>query len=219
MPLLVSSMTPARTSPLLADVVFTVDGQVRARSGRVVQRSGRTWELDLTVSPPTQLERDTRIVLDLHGGDHRRYQCAVLGSEGRRLRLLELAQVREDKRAFPRHFGAIQLRWRLVRDQDDGPWTEPDPFMSFSIGGLAFGGRADAAQLGDLVELDFAVAQDAKRHAAIGRVIRVAERPSSEVFDDETQDLAVAFVDIAPEGREALAAFTLRIQRALAHEH
>jgi hypothetical protein len=46
--------------------------------------------------------------------------------------------------------------------------------------------------------------------------LRSLPRAPNEVFGSETHDLAVAFVELAAEGRDALADFTLRIQRALA---
>jgi len=206
------SPTPAAS----ADVVFSHDQRFHARTGRVVSRAGASWTLELSVPPPPALEVDTRVVLDVAGTPSRKFRCAVLRAEGHRLELQQLGELREEKRVFPRHFGAITLRWRPLREDASEDWREPDPFMSFSVGGLSFGVSDNAAQNGELIELDFSVGQGDVRHRAVARVLRTLPRSSGDVFGRETHDLAANFVELGVEGREALADFTLRIQRALA---
>jgi hypothetical protein len=206
----------AHASTASADVVFSHDQSFHARTGRVLSRAGAAWTLELSAPPPGPLEVDTRVVLDVAGAPSRKFRCAVTRAEGRTLELQQLSELREDKRVFPRHYGAITLLWRPLRDAATTDWREPDPFMSFSVGGLSFGVSEGAARDGELIELDFAVALSDVRHRAVARVLRSLPRAPNEVFGSETHDLAVAFVELAAEGRDALADFTLRIQRALA---
>lgn len=208
--------TDTHAAAASADIVFSYDQRFHARSGRVLSRAGAAWTLELSAAPPAALEVDTRVVLDVAGAPSRKFRCAVLRADGRTLELQQLGELREDKRVFPRHFGAIDLRWRPLREDAGAEWRAPDPFMSFSVGGLSFGVAEGAARDGGLIELDFAVAQCDVRHRAVARVLRALPRAPGDIFGDETHDLAVAFVELGHEGREALADFTLRIQRALA---
>ena len=106
-----------------------------------------------------------------HGG--MRILGAVTASEGDRLDMEIIRVVRKDKRDYPRMFGGIELRYRVVPEEemalaerawtaglagvsDDHPWHEPDPFMNFSGSGIRFRDR-DACEAGDQLLIEMKV--------------------------------------------------------------
>jgi hypothetical protein len=133
-----------------------------------------------------------------------------------------------EQRAFPRCSGALHVGYRVRRDalpevaiawllraEAAGPEHRPEPFMNFSVSGLAFE-DAPRAEPGDLLLLRFCVPREDVWYRATARVLRVHPVPVDERDESSvaTHRVAVAFEVLAPEGAEALAAYTLRIQGA-----
>jgi hypothetical protein len=180
-----------------------------------------------------------RLVLD--GGPDRRFRIKGLIAEaqGYRLRVETERVVPPDKRSFPRMYGGIHLRYRVLAPGEterdcgawlagaelpawEGEWREPDPFMDFSGTGLRFEdelhcGRDDRM----LIELKLPDSEHAWRTAA--RVVRVDPiRPDEWKQGEEagqeparTHQIAVEFIELPSDATEALTAFAMRIQEAL----
>jgi hypothetical protein len=218
MPMLVEPTAPVPGPHLGVEVVFLYDDAVVPRSGRLLSQSGTRYEVELDLDPPA-FDRDRRVVLSFSGERTRRQPARLVAQRGRRLSFEARGRVRgEEKRRFPRLVAAIGLRWQVLGAEAARAWHEPDPFMSFSVTGLAFGGRAALTSPGDRIIVDFQVGGVGPRHQGTARVIRVAERTAADRHGDEDHEIAVEFERIPAEAREALAELTLKIQRALTDE-
>ena len=145
-----------------------------------------------------------------------------------------------DKRAFPRLYGSVQLRSRKQETsasetaihtwlegglEEAGPtWRKPDPFMNFSVTGLKFEDQETCAD-GDVLLLEFSVPTSPKTFRCRSRVARVAilEGAAEDTYSGggvesgtpPTHSIAVEFLDMPHDGREALSEFTLLIQGVL----
>ncbi|MEW6441286.1 MAG: PilZ domain-containing protein [bacterium] len=126
----------------------------------------------------------------------------------------------------------LSERWMNREDPEKlgGDWREPDPFMDFSGSGLRFEDEL-VCKVGDLLLLELRVPPSEQRWRAKARVVRVEPTvPGNADAEDReemekgekgrrkrvaTHQIAVEFEDLPREAREALTAFTLRIQNAL----
>jgi hypothetical protein len=221
MPMIAEPTAPVPGPQTGVEVVFLYDDAVVPRSGRLVSHQGSTFEIELDLEPPA-FDRDRRVVLSFRGERIRRQPARLVSQRERRLTFEARGRVHgEEKRRFPRLVAAIGLRWRGITSTDAAAvtvWHEPDPFMSFSVTGLAFGGRVGQVVAGERITVDFQVGGVGPRHVGTARVIRVAERSPADRHGDEDHEIAVEFERIPAEAREALAELTLRIQRALTDE-
>ncbi len=208
------------------------------RRGRVTGQEEGRCELVLE-EPEPRLEPGMRVVLE--GGPDRevRIKGLVAEREGRRLRVDTQRVVPPDKRSFPRMYGGIHVRYRVLSagegetmaaawaSGDDAPgkegeWREPDPFMDFSGTGLRFEDQLKC-RTNDMLLMELALPGSEKRWNATARVVRVDPiRPEDlEGHDEEhrnkvpTHQIAVQFTHLPTGATEALTAFAMRIQDAL----
>lgn len=208
------------------------------RNGRVTCRAGGPCEVDLE-EPEPRLGPGMRVILD--GGPDRdlRIKGLVTGMEGLRLRVETERVVPSDKRSFPRMYGGIHVRYRVLLagegeetasawvsgggvPGEEEAWREPDPFMDFSGTGLRFEDQLHCkAEDRMIIELRLPSSEDLWR--ATARVVRVDPIRSEDfVARDEkkpaqaaTHQIAVQFVDLPADAAEAFTAFGMRIQDAL----
>ena len=202
------------------------------RSGRMTCHPDGSCELLLEEAEP-RLQPGMRVVLE--GGPDRpvRMKGLVVRREGRLLRVETERVVPPDKRSFPRMYGGIHVRYRVLAEGEGdaavraagegGEWREPDPFMDFSGTGLRFEDRL-CCKPKDLLLLELALPSSERRWRVKARVVRVEPiRPEDlERRDRETgrepaatHQIAVQFVDLPADATEALTAFAMRIQDAL----
>ena len=208
------------------------------RKGRMTCHGDGSCEVALE-EPEPRLEPGMRVVLD--GGPDRdvRIKGRVAGREGQRLQVETERVVPPDKRSFPRMYGGIHVRYRVlaadggeaiaaawVAGQDapggEGEWRVPDPFMDFSGTGLRFEDQLHCKQ-NDLLLLELALPSSEDRWRATARVVRVDPIRSEDLEGrDEgkrepapTHQIAVRFEDLPTDATEALTAFAMRIQDAL----
>jgi hypothetical protein len=196
------------------------------RNGRVTCQGEGPCEVVLE-EPEPRLEPGMRVVLD--GGPDRdlRIKGLVTGMEGLRLRVETQRVVPPDKRSFPRMFGGLHVRYRILTAGEDatgegGVWREPDPFMDFSGTGLRFEDQLHCkTEDRMLIELRLPSSEELWRVAA--RVVRVdpirsedlEARGETKPAQSPTHQIAVQFVDLPAEAAEALTEFGMRIQDAL----
>jgi len=208
------------------------------RKGRVTCHGEGPCEVVLE-EPEPRLEPGMRIVLDGRPDRDVRIKGLVAGREGQTLRVETQRVVPSDKRSFPRMYGGIHVRYRVVAPdraeaitaawvsgQDapvsEGDWREPDPFMDFSGTGLRFEDRLHC-KMNDLLLMELALPSSGDKWRATARVVRVDPiRPENLEGRDEfrqepapTHQIAVQFVDLPTGATEALTAFAMRIQDAL----
>jgi hypothetical protein len=201
------------------------------RRGRVTRHREGPCEVVLE-GPEPALEPGMRIVLD--GGPDRdmRIKGRIAEREGSRLRVETERVVPSDKRSFPRMYGGIHVRYRVLAadpegkiasawvDGEDvpgneGEWRAPDPFMDFSGTGLRFEDQLHCAT-NDLLLMELALPSSEDRWRATARVVRVDPiRPEEEEGPGKekeppapTHQVAVQFVDLPTEATEALTADT-----------
>ena len=208
------------------------------RNGRVTCQGEGPCEVVLE-EPEPRLEPGMRVVLDGGPDSDLRIKGLVTGMEGLRLRVETERVVPPDKRSFPRMYGGIHVRYRILdagageekaaawaaggdAPGQDGEWREPDPFMDFSGTGLRFEDQLHCKpEDWMLVELRLPSSEDLWR--ATARVVRVdpIRREDFEARDQKkpasapTHQIAVQFVDLPADAAEALTAFGMRIQDAL----
>jgi hypothetical protein len=208
------------------------------RNGRVTCEGEGPCEVVLA-EPEPRLEPGMRVVLD--GGPDRdlRIKGLVTAIEGLRLRVETERVVPPDKRSFPRMYGGIYVRYRVLaagEGEEDasawvaggdpagegGAWREPDPFMDFSGTGLRFEDQLHCkTEDRMLIELKLPSSEDLWR--ATARVVRVdpIRRDDLEGQKEDggevapSHQIAVEFMELPTEATEALTAFAMRIQDAL----
>jgi hypothetical protein len=200
--------------------------------GRLRSRSIDRCTVEL-VAPAPRLVRGLRVIIDCGPAGPGRILGQVESTDGTLVTLGSHKTIPFDKRSFPRLYGGIQLRYRVVpadrwehaaRDwmlgfPDGAPeeeWRVPDPFMDFSVSGLKFEGPAGAAQ-NDLLLVEMRVPGDDLARRATARVVRVDPLPPT---GDEPKpagyvQTAVHFLDLPQGSAEALVRFTLQLQQVL----
>lgn len=179
---------------------------------------------------PLDFSSGMQVVID-SGADGLRIAGVIRRVFGNRVEV-EAKQIKEsDKRTFPRMQGGIVLTYHVVKDPElpskwmKGEnlqhlnWHSPDPFMDFSVSGLRFE-HALICNPNDTLLLELAIPNTDNLWRAVARVVRVGEIPEEELqnYDDDelrpTHWIAVHFVELSTEAREALMAFTIQIQEA-----
>jgi len=208
------------------------------KKGKITSQEAGFCEVLLDHSR-SALEPGMRVVIEGGPGSGLRLTGVIAQKDGHRLRVETERSVQPDKRAFPRLPGGIRLRYRVLSPKEgtgavrawlggqktpghEGTWFEPDPFMDFSGSGIRFQDQL-RCQVDDFLLVEVQVPPAENRWRATARVVRVEPlRPEeTEALDDEqqrlgaTHQIAIHFVDLPAEAREALTAFTLRIQNAL----
>ena len=126
-----------------------------------------------------------------------------------------------DKRDFPRLHAGLPIAYRLadkgqaakwLAGEDlEGPWTEPDPYMNFSVGGLRFDAQHEL-ETGHLLIIKLRVGDDGPIWRSSARVVRVFDVASDS---DAVCSVAVSFETLPTEARDALSELTLQIQETL----
>jgi hypothetical protein len=180
-----------------------------------------------------------RVVLEGGPDLEVRIKGRIAAIEGNRLRVETERVVPPDKRSFPRMYGGIRVRYRVLAEGEsdevgsawisgeeapkrEGAWREPDPFMDFSGTGLRFEDQLHC-RTKDLLLIELALPSSEDRWHATARVVRVdpigpedlAGRDEEEGKRAPTHQIAVQFVDLPTEATEALTTFAMSIQDAL----
>lgn len=223
--------TPVRVP---VEVIFVTQDAVLSRRGWVRWYDGDVYEIEMQTSPSV-VRRGSRVVINFEDAEPLRVVTRVLAADGARLRLEEKRVAAADQRAFPRVVGGIPLRYHVLPPADDlqaarwnwvnvatsaddyGPWFESDPFMSFSVTGLAFEDTRSCREA-DTLLVEMGVGEHPERWRATAKVVRVEPIPRDDrgaSADGATHRIAVEFIDIPRDAVLALEAFTLKIQRAV----
>ena len=200
--------------------------------GRVTHYDGETFECFLE-DPVPPLEPGSQVILDLTAVQSARVIATVSEVQGTRLCVIQKSVNEPDKRVFPRLYGNVSLRYRLASHESEPAvqawlsggleaageheWHTPDSFMNFSVTGLKFE-DAKSCVVGDVLLAEFGVPTSENRFRSTARVIRVFPKEVELPEDQETEathNIALEFLEMPKEGREALSEFTLLIQGVL----
>jgi len=210
--------------------------------GRITLFDGEAYELEVD-EPVPPVSPGSQVILDFADDNRPRVIAAVSEVQGRRIRVSEKSVSHRDKRAFPRLYGSVKLNYRKVEasesekaletwlegglEEAGAQWHTPDPFMNFSVTGLKFEDQETCAN-NDVLLLEFSVPTSTKTFRCKSRVARLAPlEPGTSISDHEdsierrgdqpapTHSVAVEFIDMPQDGREALSEFTLLIQGVL----
>lgn len=208
------------------------------RKGTLAGREGE--RLEVLLEGESDFQPGMRVAVAGRTEGALRILGTVSETQGRRVRIETGRVIPEEKRAFPRMPGGIRLRYGVLSGQDVEKacrswmsggggacgvveWREPDPFMDFSASGLRFEDER-LCQVGDTVLLELEVPGACEVWRAVARVVRVepldrggdgAEPSGENTGRGPGYAIAVHFTELPAGAREALGAFTLRIQNAL----
>jgi hypothetical protein len=197
--------------------------------GRITHFDGLAYDLEID-EPVPPITIGAQVILDLTELQGARVIATISEVQGRRMKAAQKAVSEPDKRAFPRLYGSVNLQYRDINAKEDDTtidawissgfetagesWHTPDPFMNFSVTGLKFE-ESTVHEIGDIILLSFTIPTSDTTFRCRGRVARCKELPNQAGTAIKSNSIAVEFVDMSPEGREALSEFTLLIQGVL----
>ncbi|MSQ02991.1 MAG: hypothetical protein EXR71_14070 [Myxococcales bacterium] len=196
--------------------------------GRCVTQAGD--ELSIEVPPGTELPASVQLIVDFAGEPGvSRAIVTVLGHRDGRLLVQILRVPTSDQREYPRMHGGITLRYHLLPrataaeaaevwmrgGPPAGREYDPDPFMNFSVTGLAFDDVV-TCQEHDLLGILVKVPGVDHTWRGVASVVRVSKIPIDERDDTiaATHRISVNFHELPDEARVALGKHTERIQEA-----
>ena len=215
------------------EIVFLTQGGPRTCFGHLVRHGGDTVQVDLKPKDVAYAQQGTRTMVDSGDSSLIRIVGVVESVEGARASVAVEKSVRRDLREYPRTYGGIQLRYRVLEaegasnamsswmageatEAERGLWRRPDPYMNFSATGLRFEEPEATCKGGDMVLLEMDLPTSSVPWRATGEVIRCALLPEDEQCEEATHFIALVFSEIPAEASQALARFTLRVLSALA---
>ncbi len=215
------------------EIIFLTPSGPRTCYGRLVRHGGDQVEVELNPDDVTFARQGTRTMVDSGESSLIRMVGVVEAIDVGRASIAVEKSVRRDLREYPRTYGGIHLRYRVLAEQgaaevaaswmageeaeaELGRWRRPDPYMNFSATGLRFEEPEATCKGGDLVLLEMDVPTSPVPWRAVAEVVRCAPLPEEEQTDDATHFVALTFTDIPSEASQALARFTLRVLSALA---
>lgn len=229
----ISTAAPIRPSlSIPVDVVNVSSPSLRTHSGFVRHFDDGVYDIELA-DLAADLDEGVRVVLNLQR-PVRRITATVTRRWPRRIMALERRAVLPDNRVYPRLVGGIPLRYQVVTGDVEGilrswregetlpgtDWVVPDPFMNFSVGGVRFYDDA-RREAGELMLVELGVAQNPARWRALAEVVRVCALAEDEMGDYEASEggeaafsVAIQFIDLPADARDALTEYTLLLQRA-----
>jgi hypothetical protein len=221
-------MLPSLKLPAHVSIVHTATAPPRIVKGTCVAQSGD--ELSLEVPPDAGLPPNVPLIVDFSAESGvNRAIVVVLGNRDGRL-LVKVTRVpTPDKREFPRMNGGISLRYHVLPRTDGeaaaeawmrggaptGQEFEPDPFMNFSVTGLAFD-DIECCRADDLLGFVITIPREAHTWRGVASVVRVWRIPIDERDESiaATHRIAVNFTELPDDARLALGRHTERIQEA-----
>tara|TARA_B110000037_G_C17106126_1_gene499899 strand:- start:1022 stop:1699 length:678 start_codon:yes stop_codon:yes gene_type:complete len=197
--------------------------------GRITHFDGLAYDLEID-EPVPPISVGAQVILDLTEIRGARVIATISEVQGSHMKAAQKAVSEPDKRAFPRLYGSVDLAFRAIKpDESEASidawissgletagesWHSPDPFMNFSVTGLKFE-EYTTHKIGDVILLGFTVPTSESIFRCRGKVARCKELPNQSGVAIKSNSIAVEFLDMSPEGREALSEFTLLIQGVL----
>ena len=205
--------------------IFSAQGEVPVMvDGTLGQQGDGVAEL-LCSDDAAKLSTGTKVVLTITGEAEKRTgmitALAPSTNGGFTVSFEDSERYSSDKRDFPRLHAGLPIAYRqadaghaakwLSGESIDGDWTEPDPYMNFSVGGLRFDAQHEL-EPGNLLIIKLQVGDSGPVWRTSARVVRVFEVASDS---DAVCSVAVSFETLPPEARDALSELTLQIQETL----
>ncbi len=219
-------MLPNLKLPAQVSIVHATAVPPLLVKGRCVAQTGD--ELLVEVPDGSDLPPNAQLIIDFAGDcGVSRAIVALLGRRDGKL-LVQVTRIpTADKREYPRMHGGITLKYHVLPGGTAGveAWLrggapagaeyEPDPFMNFSVTGLAFD-DVESCKDGDHIGFLLTVPGAPHTWRGVASVVRVARIPIDERDDTipATHRIAVNFTDLPDEARVALGKHTERIQEA-----
>ncbi len=220
-------MLPTLKLPAQVSLVYAAATPPLLVKGRCVAQAADA--LTLEVPEGTDLPAASTVIVDFAAESGvSRVIASVTSVEGGRVALKVTRVPIPEKREYPRMNGGIVLKYFVVPGKDDaavdawigggepvGKLHEPDPFMNFSVTGLAFDDLETCAD-GDTLGFTITVPGAGHTWRGAARVVRVWKIPIDERDDSipATHRIAVNFLSLPDDAAEALRLHTQRIQEA-----
>lgn len=220
-------MLPTLKLPAQVSLVYAAATPPLLVKGRCVAQANDG--ITLEVPEGTNLPDGSSVIVDFTPESGvSRVIAAVSSVSGGRVELRVTRVPIKEKREYPRMNGGIVLKYFVVPGRDDaavdawmaggeapGKLHEPDPFMNFSVTGLAFDDLETCAD-GDTLGFTITVPGAGHTWRGAARVVRVWKIPIDERDEsiEATHRVAVNFLALPDEAAEALRKHTQRIQEA-----
>jgi hypothetical protein len=215
------------------EVIFLTKTGPRTCYARLVRHGGDEVEVVLGPDDVTHARPGTRAMVDSGESSLIRMVGVVEAVNAGKAIIAIEKSIRRDLREYPRTYGGIHLRYRVLDASEVdfvvGPWMEgedieskrgvwrsPDPYMNFSATGLRFDEPEATCASGDVVLLEMEVPTSKVPWRAIAEVVRCSPLPEEERTPEATHFIALSFTEIPAQASQALARFTLRVLSALA---
>ncbi len=215
------------------EIIFLTSSGPRTCSGRMVRHDGDKIEVELSAEDASHVEDGTRTMVDSGESSLTRLIGLVEGIDKRRVSVTVEKSVKRDLREYPRTYGGITTRYRVVEpdkaeaaaiswmagealESEKGTWRTPDPYMNFSATGLRFEESEATCTGGDLILLEMKLPTSEVTWRALAEIVRCAPLMEEEQSEEATHFVALNFLEIPSEASQALARFTLRVLSALA---
>lgn len=205
--------------------IFSAQGDVPVLIDGTLGHQGDGQAELLCSDDAAKLSTGTKVLLTITGEVEKRTgtitSLAPHPSGGFTVGFEDSARHHSDKRDFPRLHAGLPIAYKqadaghadkwLAGEDLDGDWTEPDPYMNFSVGGLRFDAQHEL-EAGNLLIIKLRVGDSGPVWRTSARVVRVFEVASDS---DATCSVAVSFEVLPTEARDALSELTLQIQETL----
>lgn len=180
-------------------------------TNRWVFTSDEPVELDVIDCNAIVNTNDDRPMMTLH----------IVEQEDGKLVLHTISSHPREKRSYPRLFSLINLRLMPVTSEMkmtnwmnetiplsdvDNTWMHPEPFMNFSVNGVAF--EWDEPLAGN-TKLLVALKENGRIHRCVARVVRCSEE------DTDRWEVALYFEKMSEEAIDYLVQLTMRLQDSM----
>ena len=160
-----------------------------------------------------------RTIISFPNSQHPMLTLRIEAQQGDLITLTQIGEHPREQRQYPRLFTPIQLMFAPLNEHTthewlnrqihiSEQWNHPEPFMNFSVNGVAF-------EWHEPIEINcklmVAIFTEEKENRGIARVVR-----TSEVSEGLGQyEIALYFEELEAEAIEYLSELTLRLQETL----
>ena len=210
------------TAPATIELLCLTQRAPLLLKGTITQSDDNRWlftsaspvELDVMDCNAIVNTNDDRPMMTLH----------IVEQDNGRLVLRTISTHPREKRSYPRLFSLIHLRllpitssseaddWmgeEIPLPKTDAGWIHPEPFMNFSVNGVAFNWHEPIATNTKLL---VALNGDGTTHRCIARVVRCVQQDSEQ---SGSWQVALYFEQMAEAAVEYLVQLTMRLQDSM----
>ena len=210
------------TAPATIELLCLTQRAPLLLKGTITQSDNNRWiftsdspvDLDVMDCNAIVNTNDDRPMMTLH----------IVEQENGRLVLHTISTHPREKRSYPRLFSLINLRLMPVTSSSesddwmsgeiplpttDPAWIHPEPFMNFSVNGVAFNWHEPIATNTKML---VALNGDGSIHRCVARVVRCVQQDSEQ---SDSWQVALYFEQMADAAVDYLVQLTMRLQDSM----